>query len=221
MEFLSRIGRKNILIGSCILGSMIKILKSVASTYNSFVVLEMLDSGICSAIYPAALILGMELATTEHNIFAACIILASYPMGQVVTALIASYVHNYKTLLKIISLFGLATFPFIFVLPESLRWLLVKRKYEAAIKWIDRASKINGITISSKCYEIISKKCAKNSDEIRNNECHGSFMDILKSCSLFSRLIICAFCWISSAFITYGVSIMSTSLQGDKVLYFV
>lgn len=210
-------GRKMVLVGSTILSSFIKIAKSYASSYYLFVGLEMIDAGISSAIYPAALILGMELATTEHSILASCIIVSLYPVGQVVTALIASYVHNYKWMLRIIALVGLATFPYIWVLPESLRWLLVKRKYKQAIDMVENAAKINGITLSKKTRDIIANECKRSSNEAGNIESKGSFTDILKNGSLLARLIMCTFCWISSTFITYGVSIMSTSLKGDKV----
>lgn len=113
------------LVGSTLLSSILKVIKSFAPNYDAFVILEMLDAGVASAIYPAALILGMELATTEKSILVTSIILASYPMGQVFTAFVASYVRNYKWLLRIISIFGLITFPYIWILPESLRWLLV------------------------------------------------------------------------------------------------
>lgn len=56
----------------------------------------MIDSGFASAIYPTALILAMELVPTEDSNLVSCLILAIYPLGQVATALIASYVHHYQ-----------------------------------------------------------------------------------------------------------------------------
>lgn len=190
-------------------------IKSFAPNYYSFVLLEILDSGVASAIYPAALILGMELATTDKSILITCIILASYPMGQVFTAFIASYVQNYKLLLRIIGALGLLTFPYIWILPESLRWLLVNKHYSKSIEMVEKAAKINKKTVSVQTYNIIASNCKGNNSI---SECNGSFLEIVKSGSLLNRLTICTFCWISSTFVTYGVSIMSTSFQGDKVI---
>lgn len=79
-----------------LISSVLKIAKSFAVDYTTFVILEMLDAGMSSAIYPTALILAMELATVEHSTLVSCLVLIPYPLGQVATALFASYFHHYK-----------------------------------------------------------------------------------------------------------------------------
>lgn len=205
------------------LSSLIKVCKSFATNYNTFVMFEVLDAGICSAIYPASLILGMEWATSEHHILVTCIVLASYPFGAVITALIAVYLHNFKWMLRVLSIFGFLTFPSIWAIPESFRWLLVNRKYDEAIKVVEKAAKINGLDVSPKTYGIILTKCqhGNNGDEMTHNEPNnGSFIEIIQNCTLFSRLVICALCWVIGTFVQYGVSIISVSLPGDKYINF-
>lgn len=75
---------------------MLKIAKSFVTGYNSFVIIEMIDAGFASAIYPTALILAMELVPKEDRNLVSCLILAIYPLGQVATAFIASYAHHYQ-----------------------------------------------------------------------------------------------------------------------------
>lgn len=181
----------------------------------------MLDAGIFSGTYPAALILAMEWVTIEHSILISCFVLAWPPLGQVVTALLASYLHNYKWLLRTLSVFGFLTFPYIWTIPESLRWLLVNGKYDEATKVIEKAAKFNKLQLSSKTYEIIASKCHDSNVSKTKTKNSGSFIDIITTCSLFSRLVICAFCWISATFVTYGVSIISVSLPGDKYTNFI
>lgn len=214
-----RMGRQTVLVGSTLVSSTFKMLKSFAPNFYSFVLLEMIDSGIASAIYPAALILGIEQATSKKTILVSCIILASYPMGQIFTAFVASYVQNYKILLRIISVLGLLTFPYIWILPESLRWLLVNKHYSRSVEMVKKVARINKTTVSVQTYNIITSNCkGEQTNGHSITESKGSFLDIVKSGPLLIRLVICTFCWVSSAFITYGVSIMSTSFQGDKVI---
>lgn len=195
-----------------------KLLKTFATNYNMFVVLELLDAGSFSGTYPSALILATEWVTAEHRILAACATIAWTPIGQSFAAFISFYLPNYKWLLRVLSLFGFLTFPYIWVIPESFRWLLVNRKYDEAIKIVERAAKMNGLDLSPKTREIIAAKCQKSGiDELTNNQQNnGTFMDIIRSCSLLTRLSLCAFCWISSIFLTYGISLTATSLKGDK-----
>lgn len=165
--------------------------------------------------------MGMELATVEYSILVNCIILFFYPLGQIVTALIASYLHDYKWLLRVISIFGFATIPYIWTLRESLRWLMVNRKYEKTVNVIERAAKMNDVNISSQTYAIVAKKCKNENDATTNPNLDGSFIDIILSCCLLTRLIILACLWIGCVFLTYGVSIMSVSMQGDKYINFI
>lgn len=189
-----------------------------------FVAFEVLDAGISSAIYPTALILSIEWVSTEHRILVTSLVLSSYPLGQVAMGLIASYFHNYKWLLRVLSLLGLLTIPYIWILPESLRWLLVQQKYNDALDVIVRAAKTNKINLSAKTYQIIASKCEAHSVQanggIGDHQKKGSFIDIITNRLLFIRLLICAFCWASTAFVTYGVSIISVSLSGDKYINF-
>lgn len=210
------------LIGSILIGSTMKLLKSFAINYNMFIVFEMLDAGIFSGTYPATLILATEWVTAEHSLLAACSVVVWAPVGQSFTAFIAFYFTNYKWLLRFLSLLGFMTFPYIWIIPESFRWLLVNRKYDDAIKVIEKAAKTNGLDVSPKTYEIIASKCRSHDlDNIENHqENNGSFIDVIRSCSLFIRLSICAFCWVSAIFLTYGISLTATSLKGDKRVNF-
>lgn len=195
-----------------------------------FVAFEMLDAGISSAIYPSALILSMEWVSTKHSILVSSLVLSTYSLGQVAMATAASFLHNYKWLLRALALLGFLTFPYIWIVPESLRWLLVKRKYTEAIDVIVRAAKTNNICLSTKTYQIIAAKCEIHNVQMNNGGSvnhgtgdqrqNGSFIDIITNRLLFTRLLICAFCWAVTAFVTYGVSITSVSLSGDKYVNF-
>lgn len=183
-----------------------------------FIVLELFDAAFITAIYPSALILAMELATARKRILVSCLVLVSYPLGQVFTASVAAFTHDFRWLLRILCIFGFSVISFIWVAPESLRWLLVTKKYQQSIEFIEKAAKMNGITIPSKTYELIARKC-RNNDEIcqENTE---SMKLVFGDCQLLFRLIICIICWISGTFITYGISIISVSMPGDKYINF-
>lgn len=210
------------LITSAFASAIFKFLKSFAFDYTSFIVLEMIDAGLNSAIYPSALVLSLEWAKTEDRELVSALVLSMYPIGQVINGLIASYTHNYHVMLRIVSLFGFALIFYIWMLPESLRWLLVNRKYNKAIGVVNRAAKCNGVNVSQKTLDLIAEKCRNDSEENQKNvkSSADSFIDILKNRSLAVRFLICVICWISCTFITYGISIASVLLQGDKYVNF-
>lgn len=192
-----------------------------------FVAFEILDAGISSAIFPSALILSMEWVSVEHSTLVSSLILSTSPIGQMATAFIASYLKNYKWLLRVLGLLGLLTMPYIWLVPESFRWLLINRKYNEALEVIGKAAKINKIDLSPKTYKIVAFKCNVHTatdaaaDNIeQDQQKRGSFKDIITDRSLCIRLLICKFCWATAAYLTYGVSVISVSLSGDKYINF-
>lgn len=215
---LVRIGRVPVLIICACGASIFKFISSFSVSYEMFVALTFFDAGTSSAIYPTAFILGMEWAATKKRILVSSIILGVYPLGEVFTAFVASQTHHFKWMLRIISLPGLLLIVYIWLARESLRWLLVKKKYDQAMETVMRASKINKIEPSQRTIDIIATKC-KSDDGGATDKTSGQFSqmgNLLTSNKLLMRLVICIIGWIACVFITYGTSVVSVSLPGDK-----
>lgn len=102
-----------------------------------------------------------------------------------------------------LAVFGLATFPCFWLLPESFRWLLVNQKYTKSVETVEHAADTNGITVSAKTYDIIAMTCKKEHEHAEvTMEKRSTLLDVFKSFTLTTRFILCTFCWISSTFIT-------------------
>lgn len=209
------------------MSSIFKILKTFAPTYDLFLFLEFIDGGALSSAYAAALILTMEWASIKRRILVSCVVVFSYPIGNALMGLVASYTHNYKWTLRIISVPGLLIITYIWLAHESLRWLLLQRRYETAIKTVNYVSKINKIQVSQKTLDIIFDKCQIDKDNrnvsnsIKDRKSNDQLKTIFKSRQLILRLVICMITWVVGAFVGYGISIISVSLQGDKYTNFI
>lgn len=200
------------------MASIFKFLSSFSVSYEMFVILTFFDAGASSAVYPTAFILSMEWAATNKRILVSSIVLAVYPFGEVFTAFVASQTHNFKWMLRIISAPGLLIIAYIWLARESLRWLLVKKKYERAIETVTRATKMNKIEPSSRTLDIIATKCKLDEGEkVEKFSQHiTQLRTVITSKVLLIRLVICIIGWIAAIFIIYGTSIVSVSLPGDK-----
>lgn len=184
-----------------------------------FVTLTFFDAGASSAIYPTAFILGMEWAATKKRILVSSIIVGVYPLGEVFTSFVASQTHHFKWMLRIISLPGLFLIVYIWLARESLRWLLVKGKYDRAMETVMRASKINKIQPSQRTIDIIAVNCKSDVGGGSTDKASAQFSQmgtVLTSNNLLMRFVICIIGWIACVFITYGTSIVSVSLPGDR-----
>lgn len=169
--------------------------------------LTFFDAAASSAIYPRAFILGMEWASAEKRVLVSSIIMIVNPFGSILTATVAAYTHNYKWMLWIISLPCLLIIVYIWLARESLRWLLVKKRYDRAMEVVVRATKMNKIEPSQRTFDIIAKKC--NSDDGgAANKSTGHFSQlktVVTSSRLRIRFVICIIGWIACIFIAGNV----------------
>lgn len=100
------------------------------------------------------------------------------------------------------------------LVPESVRWYLSKGRVEEAKAILRKAAKFNGKELSENTLEKLS--CTES------DIAKSSFREVLKSTTLMLQLINCCFCWITCAFLFYGLTLTSVSLAaGNSYLDFI
>lgn len=111
-------------------------------------------------------------------------------------------------------------------MPESFRWLLTKGKYKEVAKSLLTAAKLNGITLSKPMADVLHNKpdnilldnvVADTSDEMKDLK----FTEIFKYPAFCLRIITCAYCWLSTLFVFYGLSLTAVAIGGNKFSDFV
>lgn len=224
-----RFGRRTILIAGVFGSSVFAYIRSIASSYVTFVLFEFLDAGIGSMTYSASFILAMEWIGVKDRVLLGSIVTATYPLGQIFLGLTARAVRNYQQLLRIIYAPGFFILLYFWISPESIRWLIVNKKRERVFSTLKRAEKINGLKLSPTTVNRINieldERPKPNDAVISSNEQYESRMKqfrIIFSKRLFLlRFSICAFAWLTSAFVSYGISLTSINFSGDRYISFI
>lgn len=220
-------GRRTILIVGVFGSASFGYIRSFAPNYLTFIVFEFLDAGIGSVTYSSSFVLAMEWVSQKHRVLLSCLMTATYPLGQVFLGLTARAVQNYRHLLRIIYAPGFLIIIYIWIVPESIRWLICNCKKERILSIIKRAQKVNGIRISSNTIDQLSNEIDGNANTAENSNTHSlkikfqQFGQILRKPKLLIRFLICAFAWFVNAFVSYGISLTSTSFAGDKYINFI
>lgn len=204
------------------LAGVLKIVGSFLTSLELYMVVKFVDAAMCSSIFPCAYVLLMENVSTNHRILVSAITLLFNTSGQVLLGVIAMYTRDFELLLRIIGSAGLLAIPCGLLLNESLRWLLVNRRLEEAVACVENAAKVNGIKVPPSTYDVIAEKCneAAESSETSDHRSDG-IRHIFRSQTLSIRLTAIAFCWIVVTLLSYGISIFSVSLPGDKYVNFI
>lgn len=145
-------------------------------------------------------------------------------LGGVAVTLLSWWLQNWRYLLFVIYTPSVFTFVYIWMLPESFRWLFSKGRYEEGVKVLRKSEKMNKVDVPKNYYEQVEKHATKQRDErkcesLEKNQ--STFNQLLRSSMIWKRLFICSFLWISSTLVYYGLSINAIELSGNSYLNYI
>lgn len=136
----------------------------------------------------------------------------------------AFYVHDFRNLMRIFYTPGLFLIVYFWLVPESVRWLLVKGNVDRATGILKRTARVNGKELSEKSIESMKLKYSSvskinNLDGTVANDNPSltqSISSILRSRTLCFRLLVCCYQWTNCCFCYYGLSLMATHVPGKN-----
>lgn len=211
-----RFGRKFAFVLGIAVRAFIGLARSFSVNYPMFLTLEFLDPLIGSGTYSAAFILGMELVGPNARVLGGTIISCAFALGEVILGFIAMYVSNWRTLLQIIYTPSILFLAYFWLIPESVRWLIMKDRRQEAASIIINVSKVNNVKLTDKVHHLIETLKKDVSSNVKNE----SLKSVLKCKPLLIRLLYCSICWITCAFIYYALSLNAVTIAGNKHVNF-
>lgn len=180
---------------------------------------EFLDASVGTCTYISAFVLALEWVSSKHRVLSCTIISLFYPIGEIALGLLAMFIPEMRTLLLIVYACGLVIVSFYWLIPESVRWLLVTGRVDRARKILRKAAKANNKVLSSEAEAIIDEKALEAQTAKENKEQDIPISAIFKSKVLVIRLIVCSLCWIVTYLDFYGLALSATAIQGDGNKY--
>ncbi|RZC33072.1 Sugar tr and/or MFS 1 domain containing protein [Asbolus verrucosus] len=206
-----RFGRKVIFILGMTFCGICGVVRTFVPTYTWFLVFEFLDAAFGAGSHICGFIMGVELVGPKRRVLIGTLVNLTSSLGGLYAGGFAWIFQAWRPI--IYSIYGplILTMCFFWVIPESIRWNLSKGRLEEAKKTLKRVAEVNGKTISENSLEQL-----KSTDE----ESKNSFFEVFKSTTLVLRLINCCVCWITCAFLFYGLTLNSVSLAGNAYLDF-
>ncbi|KAJ4442657.1 hypothetical protein ANN_04246 [Periplaneta americana] len=170
---------------------------------------------------------GMELVGPRARVLGGTVISVFYTFGEVILGVVAWWLLNWRYLLRVFYIPIFFCFSYLWLLPESVRWLLTMGKIEEARNTIIKAAKRNGVKLSEETlnkFEMNSLCEHKSFHDVSDEEEEKSAKEILKqvmrSKILLLRVVNCSFCWATITFVFFGLSLTSVSVGGNKFTSF-
>ncbi|ALC44949.1 CG7458, partial [Drosophila busckii] len=210
--FADRYGRRTMLAVAGALSALMGLLRSVSSNYVMFLCFEFLDMAVGSTLFPTAFLLAIELVGPKRRVAAATIITIFYALGEAFLGILASQVQNWRWLLRILYAPAILQILFLWILPESVRWLLSQGKEQRAAAVLRRAAHINKRDLPE---QQLDELLASNREKLQQT--NESQYPIMKTARFFVwRIANCCFCWFTHTLIALGLSLNSVNLGGNK-----
>lgn len=170
----------------------------------------------------------MELVGPKGRVFGNTLINAVYVLGLITLASLSWWFQNWRVLLRVIYAPACLVFSYLWILNESVRWLISRGRSYEAVSILKKAAKMNSVALSedllSPLYELDKKTDTDDTiklteeNNLVNKQSH--FSQVIKSSIIRKRLFVCSFLWITCTFVYYGLSINSVSLAGNKYVNF-
>ncbi|KAJ6646044.1 Organic cation transporter 1, partial [Pseudolycoriella hygida] len=213
-------GRRPTLIGSIAMVSILGIAKTFSPNYLIFMILHFVGALFGGGAFGLTFVFGSEIVGPSSRGFGAGVISNAVSAGQMILAVLTMFITDFRVFLR--TLFGLIALSaaFVWLVPESVRWLLSVNKHDKGIEILEKVAKWNGKKIEGDTLIILKKENGSpllgEQVKIKTEEERSPIIATLKSSVLRNRLINCCYCFFTNALIYFGLSVYSTSLPGSK-----
>ncbi|XP_047531044.1 organic cation transporter protein-like [Vanessa atalanta] len=215
-----RFGRRFALVVNVFNLSLIGLIRAFSVNYTMYMALQIVQTTLGAGTFSSAYIFAAELVGPKYRVVTSATLSSIFATGQVVLGAVAWLVQPWRYMIMTLHIPGFLVICYYAILPESVRWLLSKRKYAEATKVLKTVARLNKTQISDKSLEALINS-SKDSKPLLK-EGNGNLMTkIIRSPVLLRRVCTTPVWWITTVFVYYGLSIDSTSLSDTIYLNYI
>ncbi|KAJ8029621.1 Organic cation transporter protein [Holothuria leucospilota] len=191
-----------------------------APTFWFFVTFRFLQ-GCSYMMYDVAFVIGMEFVGPSKRVWAGTILSLFFAVGYILLAFLAFFITSWRFLQVAITAFLCSVFLYVSILPESIRWLISKKKYEEAEKVILKAARINKTShkLPQNFMDEIKREAEKES-ESQSEKQNPYIQDIFRTKRLCQNSLNLAYQWGIISLVYYGLSLSTSTLGSNDYVTF-
>lgn len=222
--FLSdKFGRRPILLATMYAQIVVATALAFANSYGMYVGLRIFHGTLLQGCYSAAFTMSVEIFQPHHRNAVAIASQCLWPTMLCLITLFSYLFGDWRTLHLVTGLPGLVTIFYVWLLPESVRWLLVAERLIRAEKEVRRMAKFNAILVPANLtnnLKLVSHSILANRT-VAGCQQYG-LRDLFKGSKM--RLVVFSswFCRLSTMIMYWGVSYaMPSTGMGFHLNFFI
>ncbi|XP_077995054.1 organic cation transporter protein-like [Glandiceps talaboti] len=220
-----RFGRKTTFLGSMWIQAVFGIMVAFSQNFITFCVLRFCVGFFQQGVMLSQFVLATELFTPSKRVYAGFLNCMCWGLGIMVLSVTAYVCQHWRVFQIVISVPGLLTFYYYWVIPESLRWLISRGRVHEAESILYTAARINKLTLPD--HVLAETDNIKSSD---NGIGHDrpedvqdpkyNYLDLMKTGKMALYTTVMSFAWFVSSLVYYGISYNTANFQGSVYLLF-
>ncbi|XP_010790897.1 solute carrier family 22 member 6-B [Notothenia coriiceps] len=203
-----RYGRRFVLLLSIALQTLFGVAVAFAPNFPIYVTLRFLVGTTISGVIINAFVLGTEWTCTKRRMLAGIITDYAFGLGYMLLAGVAYLIRDWRKLQLAISAPGFLLIFYIWVVPQSARWLLANDRREEAIALLRKAALVNGRVLPP----------AVQIDKLSGGKQSYSAVDLVRTPQMRKRAFILFYIWFVNVLVYYGLSLGVSRLGTDLYL---
>ncbi|KAM9354779.1 solute carrier family 22 member 6 [Pholidichthys leucotaenia] len=198
-----RYGRRIIILVNLASQAIFGVAAAFAPNFYVYTALRFMVGTSISGVIMTAFVLGSEWSGEKERLWAGVITDYFYGFGYMFLAGVAYLIRDWRKLQLAISAPVFFFIFYIWVLPESARWLRTNGRSEEAWKLIEKAAMINGRQFA-KDLEMCQEYKAEEKTMAKNKH---SFLDLVRTPRMRRRSLIVFYLWFANVLVYYGLSL--------------
>ncbi|XP_053604660.1 solute carrier family 22 member 3-like isoform X2 [Plodia interpunctella] len=211
-----RFGRRVALIISVFNLGLIGLIRAFSVNYPMYLALQILQTTLGAGTFSSSYIILTELVGPKYRVVTSATCSSLFAVGQIVLGSVAWLVQPWRYMIMTLHIPCFLIIIYYWVLNESVRWLLSKKKFTEARAVLEKVAKVNKKTISEKSMHALMNP-PPPSVTVDDAPAPGLFSTIVRSPVLLRRVCTTPIWWVTTTFVYYGLSINSTSLSATNM----
>ncbi|XP_040579995.1 solute carrier family 22 member 7 isoform X2 [Lepeophtheirus salmonis] len=213
-----RFGRKSVMLlclyTQCLIGIALHFVRRLVIFMGLRFIQGVFIQGLQSSTYSMVI----ELFSPQYRTLAGCVVEGFWATGIILLALIAKYVQHWRYIQLAINIPTIATIFYIWIIPESVRWLLSKDKLKKAESIVRSIASYNSLRLDSSWLRNEMETVVR---ELRRlSPTSPGIKDLLMKPKTRRNSFSLFFIWLSVSLSYYGITYSIPDLSGDIHLNF-
>lgn len=173
------------------------------------------------AVYQIPFIIALELVGPNYRSFVTVMTCTFYTFGLMMLAGVTYLIRDWVELTLYTSVPFLLYFLYLFIMPESPRWLLMKGKLEEALQVLEKMAKVNGKQFPVAFKNKLQKRVQAEKDRtVKREEVSIGAFDLCRTPNMRLKTILITLNWFVNETVYLGLSYYGPSLGENQYLSF-